>query len=534
MQAAKKHPRPYQVEAGKAILATWAKHRSHLCIVATGGGKTFIAASTTGDVLRKDAKHRVLFLANRNELCTQPLAAFAGELGFEPALEKAEARASLDAAVVVGSVQTLARQKRLERFPKDHFSHIWCDEAHMSVAESWRRILEHFSGAKVCGITATPFRSDAKVLTEVYEAESFRKGLFDLVDEGWLVDPDHVFKLESAISLAQVRVRQTTEGKDYDLQDAADAIAPYFAEIARELKAKHAGRKILAFLPLVASSQKFVEACVKEGINAVHVDGNDPERDIKLAAFRDGKISLLANSNLLHTGVDIPVCDCTLNLRPTKSKVLYQQIVGRSTRTLTGVIEGLDTIEERKRAIAASAKPKAYILDPLWLSSDHDLVTPSFLIAKDEEFAAEMNKVAGKSYSLRAVARRVQEEREAAIRRRLDAAAHFREGRIQADWFAAQIEDHELVNYEPVYGWELHAPGKFTSVLLQQAGIDPASVKTEGLARQVLRAIGRRRNKKLPEIRALAAVAESEGITPRLWTLTGEQLQLIKYESPGH
>lgn len=516
--------RPYQTDASDAICSSWNKYKSGICVVATGGGKTVIAAGTTK---RVQDKGRVLFLANRNELCTQPMATFRDQLGFMPALEKAEFHAPLDARVVIGSVQTLSRQQRLERFPKDHFAYIFADECHMAAAPSWRRIFDHFDGAKLCGITATPFRSDAKSLTEIFETESFRKDLFALVDDGWLVDPDHVDKLSSAISLAQVRIKRNADGeKDYDLNDAADAIAPYFDEIAKELKERHNDRHILAFLPLIASSQKFVAACKAAGINAVHVDGEDPERDTKLKAFRDGQIQLLSNANLLHTGIDIPVCDATLNLRPTKSKVLYAQIIGRSTRTVPGLVDEIPDVVGRLQAIARSEKPKAYIIDPLWLSAEHDLVTPSFMIAPDEDFAVEMNKAAGKSYSLRVVRSFIQQQREAAIRRRLASVASFRERKVDAQWFAANIQDHELVNYQPVFKWEEQPPVKFSRLLLSNAGIDPDSVSSEGQARQIMQAIGRRRHKGLAEISQLAAVVERVGVTEQLWRVTKKQLQL--------
>jgi superfamily II DNA or RNA helicase len=502
-------------------LEAWRKGENTIVALATGGGKTLIAAGTAAKV-----QGRVLFLANRNELCTQPMAAFADQLGYAPALEKAESYAPLDARVVVGSVQTLSRKKRLERFPKDHFQFIFADECHYSLAESWKRIFSHFNAAKRCGITATPFRADNKSLTELYDTEAYRKGIFELVDGGWLVDPDHVDRLSTAISLAQVRVKRTVDGLDYDVQEAADAIAPYFREIAKEIKTKHSDKKILAFLPLVASSQKFVEACRAEGLNAVHIDGEDPERDEKLTLFKAGKIQLLSNSALLHTGVDIPCCDTTLNLRPTRSKVLYQQIVGRSTRTEPGVIDGVQTAEARLSAIARSSKPRAYILDPLWLTEDHDLVTPASLIAETQEEAEAMKKAATASYSLRSMQREIQRQREEAIRRRLEATARFREGRVQAELFAAGTHDRTLLNYQPVFEWERRPVGKFSRLLLEQRGIDPETVQTEGHARAVIAAVNRRRYRRMPEIRALSNAAAAQAAD--LWALTIPQAAKYK------
>jgi superfamily II DNA or RNA helicase len=521
--------RPYQSEAANAILAAWKAGQNCITVVATGGGKTLIAAGTTAKAKAiGNSAGRVLFLANRNELCTQPLEAFRDQLGYVPALEKGESFAPLSADVVIGSVQTLSRKKRLERFPRDHFQYIFADECHMSVAQSWKRIFEHFSSAKRCGITATPFRSDGKKLADLFEVEAYRKDLLDLVDDGYLVNPDHVDKLKTAISLAQVRVKHTTSGLDYDVNDAADAIEPYFREIAKELAQKHASRKILAFLPLVVSSQKFVAACRAEGINAVHIDGEDPERDQKLEAFRQGRIALLSNSNLLHTGVDLIPCDATLCLRPTRSKVLYQQVVGRSTRILPGTIDGIEDGASRRAAIAASTKPMSYIIDPLWLSNDFDLCTPSFLVANSQEEAVQMTKRAGPSYSLRQLRRQVQLEREEAIRRRLEATAKFREGRIPATLLAAGLHDHSLLNYTPVYAWEAAPPTRFSRLVLSKAGIDPESVKSEGLAREIMRAIGRRRFQGLAEIRALGAAADA-GVAD-IWDLSKEQARAYMHQ----
>jgi superfamily II DNA or RNA helicase len=321
--------------------------------------------------------------------------------------------------------------------------------------------------------------------------------------------------------LANVRIRRTPEGKDFDVNDSAEAIEPYFREIARELKQRFNDRHVLAFLPLIASSQKFVAACVAAGINGVHVDGEDDQRDQKLQAFREGRITLLSNSNLLHTGVDIPCCDATLNLRPTKSKVLYTQIVGRSTRTAPGVIDGLSTVDQRLAAIKASSKPHAIIIDPLWLTMEHDLVNPAYLIAADQEQVDEMAKeTKGKrAYSLREIRTQSQEAKEAAIRRKLEAAARFRQGSISAEYFAAAIQDHNLVNWKPVYSWEKRVrTSNFSKQLLANAGIDPATVETEAHARKILQAIGVRRYRKLAEIRDLAGLEGDD-----IWNLTRAQ-----------
>jgi hypothetical protein len=208
-------------------------------------------------------------------------------------------------------------------------------------------------------------------------------------------------------------------------------------------------------------------------------------------------------------------------LRPTKSKVLYAQIIGRSTRTVPGLIDGLDTVPARLAAIAGSSKPRAYVIDPLWLSDDHDLVTPAFMIADSKEEAIEMQKMAGASYSLRDI----QAQREEVIRRRLEATSRFREGKITAEYFAAATGDHALLHWEPAFKWEQWPVTTFTSRLLSTCGIDTSSVETEGFAQAVKRAVYKRRSQGLPEIHALADVAGVRGLNdPSLWTITKREL----------
>jgi len=149
------------------------------------------------------------------------------------------------------------------------------------------------------------------------------------------------------------------------------------------------------------------------------------------------------------------------------------------------------------------------------------LVTPASLIAQTEEEAEAMRSRATGSYSLRYVQRQIQLEREESIRRRLEATARFREGRITAELFAAGTHDRDLLNYQPVYAWERQPATKFSRLLLEQRGIDPDSVQGEGHARALIAAVNRRRYRKLPEIRALAAAAAAEAAD--LWTLTAIQ-----------
>ena len=146
--------RPYQQEAREAVEHQWREVDRTLLVLPTGCGKTIVFASVTAD--RVSAGDRVLILAHRGELLEQAADKLRQAVGLGCAVEKAgESCLGSWYRVVVGSVQTLMREKRLEQFPPDYFGTIVIDEAHHAVSDSYRRILDHFSDAKVLGVTAT-------------------------------------------------------------------------------------------------------------------------------------------------------------------------------------------------------------------------------------------------------------------------------------------------------------------------------------------------------------------------------------------
>ena len=133
----------------------------------------------------------------------------------------------------------------------------------------------------------------------------------------------------AGIDLSEVR----TVAGDYREDDLGQAIEPHLFRCA-EILAEHArGRRTVVFLPLIDTSRKFVAACQALGLRAVHVDGNDRAG---LEAFRAREADIIANAQLLSTGWDQPDVDCVMVLRPTRSLVLYSQMIGRGTRICAG------------------------------------------------------------------------------------------------------------------------------------------------------------------------------------------------------
>ena len=274
--------RPYQQQARDRIHAEWdAGHTRTLLVLPTGTGKTIVFASVAADQVR--AGDRVLILAHRGELLEQAADKLQRSTGLVSAVEKAESTC-LDSwyRVVVGSVQTLQRPARLERFPRDYFGTIIIDEAHHAITDGYRRILDYFSGAKVLGVTATPDRGDMRNLGEVFDSLAFEYKLTDAIKEGYLC-------------------------------------------------------KIMAqTIPLIKTSQKFRDLLNTYGFRAAEVNGQSDDRRQVLADFDAGKYNVLCNSMLLTEGWDCPSVDCVVVLRPTKVRSLYSQMVGRGTRLSPG------------------------------------------------------------------------------------------------------------------------------------------------------------------------------------------------------
>ena len=165
--------RPYQQEAVQQVISEWdAGHLHTLLVLPTGCGKTICFAKITEEEVRKG--NRVLILAHRAELLDQAADKLHRSVHLKAAKEKAE-ESALGSwyRVTIGSVQSLCRPKRLEKFEPDYYDTIIIDEAHHALSSSYQTILEYFKDARVLGVTATPERGDHKNLGEFFESIAY-------------------------------------------------------------------------------------------------------------------------------------------------------------------------------------------------------------------------------------------------------------------------------------------------------------------------------------------------------------------------
>ena len=472
--------RPYQQQARDRIHAEWdAGHTRTLLVLPTGTGKTIVFASVAADQVR--AGDRVLILAHRGELLEQAADKLQRSTGLVSAVEKAESTC-LDSwfRVVVGSVQTLQRTARLERFPQDYFGTIIIDEAHHAITDGYRRILDYFSGAKVLGVTATPDRGDMRNLGEVFDSLAFEYKLTDAIKEGYLC------KIMAQTIPLQLDITSVTmSGGDYAVGDLGTALDPYLEQIAAEMARRCKSRKTVVFLPLIKTSQKFRDLLNAHGFRAAEVNGQSDDRRQVLADFDAGKYNVLCNSMLLTEGWDCPSVDCVVVLRPTKVRSLYSQMVGRGTRLSPG-------------------KTDLLLLDFLWMTDKHELCRPADLVCEDRTVARQMTEHLAESgcpEDIEEAAAQASEDvvaqREEALAKQLEEQRRKKAKLVDPLQYEMSIQAEDLAGYVPAFGWEAGPPSDKQTAALEKLGILPDAVESAGKAALLLDRLNKRRDEGL-------------------------------------
>lgn len=472
--------RPYQQQARDRIHAEWdAGHTRTLLVLPTGTGKTIVFASVAADQVR--AGDRVLILAHRGELLEQAADKLQRSTGLVSAVEKAESTC-LDSwfRVVVGSVQTLQRTARLERFPQDYFGTIIIDEAHHAITDGYRRILDYFGDAKVLGVTATPDRGDMRNLGEVFDSLAFEYKLTDAIKEGYLC------KIMAQTIPLQLDITSVTmSGGDYAVGDLGTALDPYLEQIAAEMARRCKSRKTVVFLPLIKTSQKFRDLLNTYGFRAAEVNGQSDDRRQVLADFDAGKYNVLCNSMLLTEGWDCPSVDCVVVLRPTKVRSLYSQMVGRGTRLSPG-------------------KTDLLLLDFLWMTDKHELCRPADLVCEDRTVARQMTEhlaETGCPEDIEEAAAQASEDvvaqREEALAKQLEEQRRKKAKLVDPLQYEMSIQAEDLAGYVPAFGWEAGPPSEQQTAALEKLGILPDAVESAGKAALLLDRLNKRRDEGL-------------------------------------
>lgn len=325
--------RKYQEEAVTSLRMEYMRNRtSVLFVLPTGGGKTvcFSYITERAAVLG----NRVCILVHRQELVDQTSRTLT-EIGVEHGIIAAGYRQDLSHGVQVASVQTLAR--RIHRVPPGFFQLLVIDEAHHAVAGSWAKVIDHYSGAKILGVTATPERLDGQGLGDKFQSMVVGPEAAWLTDEGYLAPARYFVPPGLGIDWAALKHR----GGDIDERDAARVIMASTQAVAgpvTQYLAHLQGSTAIAFCCTVEHADLVARGFNQAGIPAAVLDGSldKATRRSRINQLATGELRVLTSCQVISEGTDVPSVGGCLLLRPTDSLSLYLQQVGRCLRPSPG------------------------------------------------------------------------------------------------------------------------------------------------------------------------------------------------------
>lgn len=325
-------PTPIQQEALAALART--RHEGYLrglVVLATGLGKTWLAAFDAEQI----GARRVLFVAHREEILKQAADTFVrirprARVGFYMGQTR-----DTQVDVLCASVQTLGRNAHLERFAPRHFDYVVIDEFHHAAAPTYRRLLAHFAPQFLLGLTATPDRTDqSNILSLCDDNLVFDRNLFAGIDAG-LLAPFHYYGVwDASVNYKEIPWRN---GR-FD----PDKLSNKLATLARARHAlkewrNRAQQRTLAFCVSVRHAEFMATQFRLQGIAAAAVyAGSELARGEALEQLADGRLAVVFSVDLFNEGVDLPAIDTVLMLRPTESKILFLQQLGRGLRRAEG------------------------------------------------------------------------------------------------------------------------------------------------------------------------------------------------------
>lgn len=286
-------------------------HRRVLIVAPTGSGKTVMFAWLANQMQKKNKT--VWFLVHRRELLDQTIETFER---FNIPTE----------TIHVGMVATV--RNKPDKFPKPDV--IVFDESHHSLAATWQKIIELFPATFLLGLTATPCRLDGKPLGAIYEQMVLGITPAELIQQGYLSDFRYFAPAVTDLSVLK------RKGQDFDREQAAELLnkRAIFGDVIKHWRDHANGYQTICYCSTIEHSKATAQAFTEAGVKAIHFDGTTPAKERRqiIKDFRNKKITVLCNVDLIGEGFDVPDCWCCVLLRPTASTALYIQQAGRALR----------------------------------------------------------------------------------------------------------------------------------------------------------------------------------------------------------
>lgn len=315
---------------GQVGLSSFSPPVRLLYVLPTGGGKTVVLARVMASLAAEGV--RSLFLVHRKELVEQTVAHLRN-LGVDAGVIMAGFPRSPEKLVQVASVQTLNRRLATEQ---DGYRLVIVDECHHAVASSYIAILKSFPSASVVGATATPFRLDEKGLWPVFTSILCGPSIADLIESSFLVSAN-VYTCKAQVDTAGIKAL----GGDFVVGVLSRSARMITGDVAEEFRKRGSTMRTLVYACDVIHSKELTERFLAAGYSAEHVDGKigKGERDAIISRFRAGKTQILVNVEIVTEGFDVPDVEAIVLVRPTLSRALYLQMVGRGLRPRPGKTE---------------------------------------------------------------------------------------------------------------------------------------------------------------------------------------------------
>jgi len=500
----------------------WEQVRSTLACCATGCGKTRIGA----EIIHRFLPKRTMFVAHRTELITQAQRAIDEIISFDNDLfsahqceiEMADTYARHHAGLnspVIAMVQSLNTKagfgRRMDRFDPMQFGLLIVDEVHHGVAQSYQAVINYFKrnpDLKILGLTATPDRLDEESLGQICESVAFDYEINNAIDDGWLVRVEQIMVPVSGLDFSHVKttmgdLNQSDLAAIMEAESVVQSVVQPTLEVMFRLKPHELDkvdpkdwehyltrifkdpRRTLVFTVSVNQAEMLANIFnrVIPGV-ADWVCGktSEKQRDEKVHSFRCGEVPIMVNCGVFTEGFDSPEVSLIVQAKPTKSRALYSQMVGRGTRPLPGLVDQHRTAEARCKAIADSVKPSVIVLDFKGNSGRHKLITTVDLLGGNVtdqtlERAQQMMDKLGKVADTAEIIAEAEEDlkAEADARRR---AEELRKHKIVARtaYSMRSVDPFDVFDITPVKtrGWDVGRvlSAKETNLLMQQ-GINP-------------------------------------------------------------
>lgn len=479
--------RDYQEQGRDAVIRAWEESQCTLLVWPTGLGKTILFAS----VIEAMQPGRFMVVAHREELIWQARDKIHRVTGLDVEIEMADLRATEHglferAPVIVATVQTLntvtGMGKRLYKFRPEDFTGLIIDEAHHSTAETYRFIIQYFCRnpkLRVLGVTATPDRTDEQALGQIFKTVADDYEIKDAIDNGWLVDIDQQFVRIKDLDFSTVR---TTAGdlnggelaRVMENERNLHGVVSSSLEIIGE-------RRAIGFTVSVNQAEQYCNIFNRHRPGkAAWVCGETAreERRETLRRFAAGEIQMVWNCGVLTEGFDDPGVEVIIMARPTKSRSLYCQMVGRSTRPVPGLVDGICSPVDRVLAILNSRKPSCLVVDFVGNSGKHKLIYCADILGgkMDDRVVEKALRQSMETEGPVKVSKALEQAQAGLLKARAAEEARRANLTAKADYSRRYVNPFSVLDITPVKdrGWDRGRTlsGKQRALLLRQ-GINP-------------------------------------------------------------